>query len=153
VVGAGRECWNADSLPRGRAYRHLHDDLHLRHQRRTEGGAAYVLATPQQDDHQNPLRVAFGNEASDRDIAEFSRRFDCTVWDGFESTEGAIIITREDGCPTGSLGRGFPGVGIYNPDTLAECPIAIVGDDGGLTNADEAIGELVNTTGAGLFAG
>lgn len=115
---------------------------------------AYVLATPEQpDDHDNPLRVAFGNEASDRDIAEFSRRFDCTVWDGFGSTEGAIIITREDGCPPGSLGRGFPGVGIYNPDTLTECPVATFADDGTLTNADEAIGELVNTTGAGLFAG
>lgn len=115
---------------------------------------AYVLATPERpDDHDNPLRVAFGNEASDRDIAEFSRRFDCTVWDGFGSTEGAIIITREDGCPPGSLGRGFPGVAIYNPDTLTECPAARFDDDGALTNADEAIGELVNTTGAGLFAG
>ena len=99
------------------------------------------------------MRVAFGNEASDRDIAEFSRRFGCTVWDGFGSTEGAIIIAREDGCPPGSLGRGFPGVGIYNPDTLAECPVATFGEDGALTNADDAIGELVNTTGAGLFAG
>jgi fatty-acyl-CoA synthase len=115
---------------------------------------AYVLATPEQpDDADNPLRVAFGNEASDRDIAEFSRRFDCTVWDGFGSTEGAIIITREDGCPPGSLGRGFPGVSIYNPDTLAECPVASFDDDGALSNADEAIGELVNTSGAGLFAG
>jgi len=118
---------------------------------------AYVLATPEQpDDHDNPLRVAFGNEASDRDIAEFSRRFDCTVWDGFGSTEGAIIITREDGCPPGSLGKGFPGVAIYDPDTLAECPVAVFGDginQGVLTNPDEAIGELVNTTGAGMFAG
>ncbi|MGH3576797.1 MAG: fatty-acid--CoA ligase FadD1 [Mycobacterium sp.] len=115
---------------------------------------AYVLATPEQpDDHDNPLRVAFGNEAGDRDIAEFSRRFDCMVWDGFGSTEGAIIITREDGCPPGSLGRGFPGVGIYNPDTLAECPAAIFDDDGALTNAEVAIGELVSASGAGLFAG
>ena len=115
---------------------------------------AYVLATPEKpDDHDNPLRVAFGNEASDRDIAEFSRRFDCTVWDGFGSTEGAIIITREDGCPPGSLGRGFPGVGIYNPDTASECPAATFDDDGALTNPEQAIGELVNTTGAGLFAG
>ncbi len=115
---------------------------------------AYVLATPEQpDDGDNPLRVAFGNEASDRDIAEFSRRFDCIVWDGFGSSEGAIIITREDGCPTGSLGRGFPGVSIYNPDTLAECPVASFDADGALTNACEAIGELVNTSGAGLFAG
>ncbi|HWS93253.1 MAG TPA: fatty-acid--CoA ligase FadD1, partial [Mycobacterium sp.] len=115
---------------------------------------AYVLATPEQpDDHDNPLRAAFGNEASDRDIAEFSRRFDCTVWDGFGSTEGAIIIIREDGCPPGSLGRGFPGVAIYNPDTVAECPAALFDHDGALINAEEAIGELVNTTGAGLFAG
>ncbi len=115
---------------------------------------AYVLATPEQpDDTDNPLRVAFGNEASDRDIAEFSRRFGCTVWDGFGSTEGAIIITREDGCPPGSLGRGFPGVSIYNPETLAECPVATFGEDGSLSNADDAIGELVNTTGAGQFAG
>lgn len=115
---------------------------------------AYVLATPERpDDHDNPLRVAFGNEASDRDIAEFSRRFDCTVWDGFGSTEGAIIITREDGCPPGSLGRAFPGVAIYNPDTLAECPPATFDGTGALTNAEEAIGELVNTTGPGLFAG
>ena len=115
---------------------------------------AYVLATPEQpDDADNPLLVAFGNEASDRDIAEFSRRFDCTVWDGFGSTEGAIIITREDGCPPGSLGQGFPGVSIYHPDTLTECPVARFDDDGALINADEAIGELVNTSGAGLFAG
>ncbi|WIM89779.1 fatty-acid--CoA ligase FadD1 [Candidatus Mycobacterium wuenschmannii] len=115
---------------------------------------AYVLATPEDpDDADNPLRVAFGNEASDRDIAEFSRRFDCTVWDGFGSSEGAIIITREDGCPPGSLGQGFPGVAIYNADTLAECAVAEFDADGALTNPDDAIGELVNTTGAGLFAG
>ncbi len=118
---------------------------------------AYVLATPEQpDDHDNPLRIAMGNEASERDVADFSRRFGCTVWDGFGASEGAIIITREDGCPPGSLGKGFPGVAIYNPDTLAECPVATFGDGinrGTLTNADEAIGELVNTTGAGMFAG
>ena len=83
---------------------------------------AYILSTPEKpDDHDNPLRVAFGNEASDRDIAEFARRFDCTVWDGFGSTENAVIITREDGCPEGSLGKGFPGVAIYDPETLQEC--------------------------------
>src|SRR5271168_617658 len=114
---------------------------------------AYVLATPEQpDDKDNPLKVAFGNEASDRDIAEFSQRFDCTVWDGFGSSEGAIIITREDGCPPGSLGQGFPGVSIYNSDTLDECAVAEFDDHGTLINPDDAIGELVNTTGAGLFA-
>ena len=115
---------------------------------------AYVLATPERsDDHHNPLRVAFGNEANERDIAEFSRRFDCRVEDGFGATEGAIIITRQDGCPPGSLGKGFPGVAIYNPDTLTECPPATFGADGALTNAGEAIGEIVNTTGSGMFSG
>jgi fatty-acyl-CoA synthase len=94
-----------------------------------------------------------GNEASDRDIADFSRRFDCIVLDGFGASESAIFIDREEGCPPGSVGRGLFGVAIYNPDTLAECPVARFDDDGALINADEAIGELVNTTGAGMFAG
>ena len=115
---------------------------------------AYVLATPARpDDHANPLRVAFGNEAAERDIAEFGRRFGCTVWDGFGSTEGAVIITRDGDCPPGSVGRGFPGVAIYDPDTLTECATAVFDDTGALVNPQEAIGEIVNTTGAGLFSG
>ena len=115
---------------------------------------AYILSTPEKpDDHDNPLRVAFGNEASDRDIAEFGRRFDCTVWDGFGSTENAVIITREDGCPEGSLGKGFPGVAIYDPETLQECEVAAFDDSGDLLNREAAVGELVNTSGGGLFRG
>src|SRR5690606_37675173 len=102
---------------------------------------------------ENPLRVAFGNEASDRDIAEFARRFDCQVWDGFGSTENAVTVTRDDGCPPGSIGRGFPGVAIYHADTLTECAVAEFDEHGALLNADDAIGELVNTQGAGMFAG
>jgi fatty-acyl-CoA synthase len=115
---------------------------------------AYVLATPErEDDAGNPLRVAFGNEASDRDIEEFGRRFDALVWDGFGSTENAVIITREPGTPKGSLGKGFPGVAVYNPQTVAECPPARFDKDGAVINADEAVGELVNTSGSGFFAG
>ncbi|CAN5639025.1 fatty-acid--CoA ligase FadD1 [soil metagenome] len=115
---------------------------------------AYVLATPEADDDaDNPLRVAFGNEASDRDIAEFGRRFGCAVWDGFGSTEGAVIVTREENCPAGSVGKGFPGVAIYDPHTVGECPSAEFDANGALINGDKAIGELVNTTGAGLFQG
>lgn len=115
---------------------------------------AYILATPEQpDDSANPLRFAFGNEASDRDIAEFGRRFDCFVWDGFGSTESAVIITREDGCPPGSLGKGYPGVAIYDPDGLRECDVAQFDDQGALLNREAAVGELVNTSGGGLFSG
>ena len=115
---------------------------------------AYILATPERtDDADNPLRAAFGNEASDRDIDDFSRRFDCQVWDGFGSTELAIIITREPGTPRGSVGKGFPGVAVYDPATGTECPAAEFDDTGALTNADDAIGEIVNTSGAGMFTG
>jgi fatty-acyl-CoA synthase len=115
---------------------------------------AYILATPEHpDDAQNSLRVAFGNEASDRDIEEFQRRFGCIVWDGFGSTENAVIITREPGTPKGSLGKGFPGVAVYNPETVTECPRARFDADGALINADEAVGELVNTSGSGFFTG
>ena len=115
---------------------------------------AYVLATPERpDDADNPLRVAFGNEASDRDIEEFARRFDCTVSDGFGSTETAVIITREPGTPPGSVGRGMEGVAIYDSETVTECPPATFDEHGALTNADEAVGELVNTTGPGYFSG
>ncbi|WP_040796136.1 fatty-acid--CoA ligase FadD1 [Nocardia higoensis] len=115
---------------------------------------AYILATEARpDDADNPLRVAFGNEATDRDIAEFSERFGCTVWDGFGSTELAIIITREGPTPDGSIGKGFPGVAVYDPETGTECPPAVFDDNGALVNADAAIGELVNTQGAGLFVG
>lgn len=115
---------------------------------------AYVLATAEHpDDHDNTLRVAFGNEAADRDIDEFSRRFGCNVWDGFGSTELAIIITRSEGTPAGSVGQGFPGVSIYNPETVEECPVAQFDDTGALVNGEAATGELVNTNGSGMFRG
>ncbi|EUA16864.1 long-chain-fatty-acid--CoA ligase FadD17 [Mycobacterium kansasii 662] len=70
---------------------------------------AYILATPQrEDDADNPLRVAFGNEANEKDIEEFARRFAVQVEDGFGSTENAVIVIREPGTPPGSIGKGAP---------------------------------------------
>jgi fatty-acyl-CoA synthase len=115
---------------------------------------AYVLATPEQpDDADNPLRIAFGNEAGDRDIAEFARRFGCTVVDGFGSTENAVVISRVPGTPAGSLGQPLEGVAVLDPDTGEESPRAVFDNAGRLANADESVGELVNTTGAGQFTG
>ena len=115
---------------------------------------AYVLATPERpDDADNPLRTAFGNEGSDRDIAEFGRRFGCTVWDGFGSTENAVIVTRPEDTPPGSIGVPYEGVAVYNRATRTECPRAIFDEHGRVTNLDEAVGELVNTQGAGFFTG
>jgi fatty-acyl-CoA synthase len=115
---------------------------------------AYILATPERpDDSDNPLRLAVGNEASDRDIEEFARRFGCDVRDSFGSTENAVIIIREPGTPKGSVGRGYPGVAVYDPDTVTECASARFDENGALVNAEEAVGELVNTTGSGVFGG
>ncbi|MGY1812094.1 AMP-binding protein [Blastococcus sp. SYSU D00820] len=114
----------------------------------------YVLATPERpDDADNPLRLAFGNEATDRDIAAFSRRFGCTVVDSFGSSEGEIGIRRTPDTPPGSLGVAAEGTLVIDPETLRECPRAVVDAAGRLLNGDEAIGEIVNTTGAHLFEG
>jgi fatty-acyl-CoA synthase len=115
---------------------------------------ALILATPERpDDADTTLRVAFGNEATDRDIDEFARRFGCRVIDSFGSSEFAVIVVREDGAPRGSIGKPYPGVSIYNPRTLTECAVAEFDRHGALTNFDEAVGELVNTQGAGPFTG
>ncbi len=115
---------------------------------------ALMLATPERDDDaDNTLRIAFGNEASDRDIDEFARRFGCRVVDSFGSSEFAVIVTREDGTPAGSIGRGYPGVAVYRADTVTECTPAVFDEHGALANFDDAVGELVNTDGAGPFAG
>ena len=84
---------------------------------------SYVLATPARpDDADNPLRLAFGNEAGDRDIAAFSERFGCRVVDGFGSTENAVVISRIEGTPPGSLGMPLEGVAVLDPETAAGVP-------------------------------
>jgi fatty-acyl-CoA synthase len=114
---------------------------------------AYILATQERpNDADNPLRVMFGNEANERDIAEFARRFGCVVIDSYGSTENAVVVQRQPDMPPGSLGWPVDGVKVLRPDGT-ETPDAEFDAAGGLTNADLAIGELVNTTGAGAFAG
>ncbi|TDC56272.1 acyl-CoA synthetase [Actinomadura sp. KC345] len=115
---------------------------------------SYVLATPERpDDADNPLRIAFGNEAAERDIGEFARRFGCTVIDSYGSSEGEIRLNRVPGTPPGSLGVAEAGTLVIDPETLRECPPAEFDEHGVLLNADEAIGEIVDTTGAGKFEG
>lgn len=115
---------------------------------------SYVLATPEQpDDADNPLRIAFGNEAPERDIAAFAARFGCQVVDSFGSSEGEIRINRTPETPAGSLGLAPEGTVVVDPDTLQECPPARFDAAGVLLNADEAVGEIVNKLGAALFEG
>ena len=113
-----------------------------------------MLATPERpDDADNPLRVAFGNEAGDRDIDEFGRRFGCEVVDGFGSTRD-----RRHHHPRARHAAGLDRQGLRGRRRLRrrdrqECAVAVFDEHGALTNADAAVGELVNTTGPGYFAG
>lgn len=115
---------------------------------------SYILATQAQpDDSDNPLRIVFGNEAAERDVARFAERFGCRVVDAYGSTEGGITLQRSPDLPPGSLGLLGDGVAILDPSTREPCPPARFDEHGRLLNPDEAVGELVQTTGAGLFAG
>ncbi|EGD55425.1 AMP-binding protein [Gordonia neofelifaecis] len=101
----------------------------------------YVLATPERDDDaQSTLRLVYGNEAGAADRAEFHRRFGARVVDGFGSTEGGVSITRTPDTPDDALGPLTAPNAVVDPDTLE--PVA-VGE----------IGEIVNTSGGGLFDG
>ncbi|MEV0198396.1 AMP-binding protein [Nonomuraea sp. NPDC050691] len=114
---------------------------------------SYVLATPARpDDADNPLRLAFGNEGSATATRRFGERFGCRVVDAFGSTETAISLTPDPAAPPGCLGRLPDGVEIRDPLTgELRAPARI--ENGRLLNPDEAIGELVNVSGAGLFDG
>ncbi|MEV4107103.1 AMP-binding protein [Nonomuraea sp. NPDC049695] len=114
---------------------------------------SYVLATPERaDDADNPLRIAFGNEGSAVATRRFGERFGCHVIDAFGSTETAISLTPDPSGPPGCLGRLPEGVRILDPVTGRPCPPGRI-ENGRLLNAEEAVGELVNVAGLGLFDG
>ena len=114
---------------------------------------AYILATPEQpDDADNPLRVAYGNEGSPQTVAEFSRRFGVHVIDAYGATEGGVAVNRDVDPRPGALGMAPETVKVVDEDGN-ERPRARFDADGRLLNADECVGEMVNTAGGGAFEG
>ncbi|MGH3626005.1 MAG: AMP-binding protein, partial [Sciscionella sp.] len=114
----------------------------------------YILATPELvDDAENTMRLAVGNEASEADIANFARRYDCQVRDSYGATEGLIIVRRSPGMPAGALGAGGDGVEVFDPETRTPTEDAEFGSGGGLVNGEAAIGELVQVHPEQLFEG
>lgn len=114
----------------------------------------YILATPaRDDDRDNPLQVAFGNEGPEHDLKRFAERFGCEVIDSYGSTEGGISISRTPDTPGGALGIGQPGTLILDPESGEECPPARFDADGRLANADDAVGEIANRQSATAFEG
>ncbi|TDC57587.1 acyl-CoA synthetase [Actinomadura sp. KC345] len=115
---------------------------------------SYVLATPRrEDDADNPVQFAFGNEAAPLEQKTFGERFGCFVIDGYGSTETAISLVPDPFGPDGAIGRLADGVAILDPATGRPCPPAVLDEAGRLVNGDEAIGELVGTGDLGLFDG
>jgi fatty-acyl-CoA synthase len=114
---------------------------------------SYILATPERaDDADNPLRVAFGNEGSPQVVEAFSRRFGVRVIDAFGATEGGIAVQRVDGLKPGAMGLVGDTVKVVDEDGN-ELPRARFDADGRLVNADDCVGEIVNTAGRGPFEG
>jgi fatty-acyl-CoA synthase len=114
---------------------------------------AYILSTPPQaEDADNPLRICFGNEGSHRVVREFEDRFGCQVIDVFGASEGGLGITRQPGDPANSIGMPAAGITVVDAEGN-ERPPARFDADGRLLNADECVGEIVNTQGTAWFEG
>ncbi|WP_107706020.1 AMP-binding protein [Nocardioides allogilvus] len=116
---------------------------------------SYVLATPPADaDADTTLTHGFGTEASPEDQAEFRRRFGATLLEAYGSSEGAGMITLAPDGPVATLGRpAHDGVRVVDPETRETCPPAVLDEHGRVLNAEQTIGELVNTEGATSFEG
>ncbi|MDQ2636358.1 MAG: AMP-binding protein, partial [Actinomycetota bacterium] len=115
----------------------------------------YLLATEERpDDADNTLVRGFGTEASPQDQAEFRRRFGAVLHEGYGSSEGGNAAVPDPAAPSGALGRpAHPGIAVVDPQTRAECAIAVLDEHGRVINADDAVGEIVDKNGARDFEG
>ncbi|MCU1365600.1 MAG: Fatty-acyl-CoA synthase, partial [Ilumatobacteraceae bacterium] len=119
---------------------------------------AYVLGQPPTDhDRDHQLRLGFGTEASAQDRERFLERFRCPLIEGYGSSESVVVIMRTPETPAGALGvprlDGGADIAVVNTNSLEPCPRAQFDEHGGLINGDEAIGEIVNRSGGGMFEG
>ncbi len=114
---------------------------------------AYILSTPElPEDADNPMRVAFGNEGSPEIVDTFARRFGVDVIDAYGATEGGVAVNRDVEERAGALGQVGDHIQVVDEDGH-ELTRARFAPDGRLLNADECVGEIVNTAGAGPFEG
>jgi fatty-acyl-CoA synthase len=113
----------------------------------------YILATPPSPhDRDHKLRVVLAPEASPRDCDAFRERFGVRVFSGYGSSEGGISLLPA--AKPGSLGVAPKGadIGVVDEDGK-QCAVAEFDANGVLSNAADAIGELVRRDAAGSFEG
>ena len=119
---------------------------------------AYILAQPPTAaDREQGLRLGFGTEASAQDRQRFLDRFGCPLVEGYGSSESVVVINRNAETPANALGLprldGGADIAVVNPTTMEPCPTAVFDQHGALVNGDDAIGEIVNRSGGGIFEG
>ncbi|HUF84518.1 MAG TPA: acyl-CoA synthetase, partial [Acidimicrobiia bacterium] len=101
----------------------------------------------------NPLRVAFGNEGSPEIVDAFAHRFDVEVIDAYGATEGGVAVNRDAEERPGALGQADPAVKVVDEDGHELPPARVDPATGRVLNAEECVGEIVNTAGVGPFEG
>jgi fatty-acyl-CoA synthase len=117
---------------------------------------AHILATdPTDDDRDHRLRYVLGPETSAPDKAEFTRRFGVPLFEGYGSSEGAIVLHPVGDDRPGALGRLPKGAEakVVDPVTGEERAVARFDPHGRLTNPEDAIGELIGRSPHSAFEG
>jgi fatty-acyl-CoA synthase len=116
----------------------------------------HILSTPESDEDRNhSIKYVLGPESAPADVRAFRKRFGPPVFEGYGSSENAIILVPDPKLPKGSLGLPLDGIDvvILDPATGEEKPRARYDEHGKLLNAGEAIGELVSRNAASRFEG
>ena len=115
---------------------------------------AYLLAQPEQpDDADNTLRVAFGNEGSPEVVDTFGRRFGLEVIDAYGATEGGIAVNRDAAAETRRARSRARHTSRWSTTTASRKRERVLDERGHVRNAEECVGEIVNTQGVGPFEG
>jgi fatty-acyl-CoA synthase len=85
-------------------------------------------------------------------VETFARRFGLDVIDAYGATEGGVAVNRDAEQRVGALGQVAENVKVVDEEGN-DLPRAKFDADGRLVNAEECVGEIVNTAGAGPFEG
>jgi fatty-acyl-CoA synthase len=116
----------------------------------------HILATaPSEHDRSHSIKYVLGPESAPADVRRFRERFGVPVFEGYGSSENAIMMYPDPSLPPGSLGRPLDGIDVVvlDPTSGEERPRARYDEYGRLLNAGEAIGELVSRDGCSRFEG
>jgi fatty-acyl-CoA synthase len=117
---------------------------------------AHIVATdPTTHDRDHRLKYVLGPESSEADKATFTERFGVPLFEGYGSSENAIILQPAPSSKRNALGiaNERDDVVVLDPETSEERPRARFDEQGSLVNGDEAIGEMVGRNVLANFEG